>query len=117
MRCAASTPMAPRRAPTESRSSDCSGTSSISCGSWCSPSSTWFEEEPMALDPVRKKYLKVFFVLAVLTAIEIGVATVLKQQRGLMIALLVGLAGTKAAAVALYFMHLGDERRGLKLAV
>ncbi len=71
----------------------------------------------MALDPVRKKYLKVFFVLAVLTAIEIGVATVLKQQRGLMIALLVGLAGTKAAAVALYFMHLGDERRGLKLAV
>lgn len=65
----------------------------------------------------RKKYIKVFVTLTVLTGIEIAVAIMLKQQRGLMIALLIGLAVAKASAVALYFMHLADERRGLKLAV
>jgi caa(3)-type oxidase subunit IV len=71
----------------------------------------------MALDAHQKKYVKVFLALAVLTLIEVGVAIYLKQQRALMILLLIGLALAKASAVALYFMHLSDERRGLKLAV
>ena len=71
----------------------------------------------MALTADRKKYLKVFALLTVLTVIEVGVAMTLKSQRGLMIVLLIGLALAKASVVALYFMHLGDERKGLKLAV
>lgn len=65
----------------------------------------------------KKTYVVVFVVLAVLTAIEVAVSQILKQQRGTMIFLLVSLAVTKAAFVALYFMHLKHEKRALKLVV
>jgi cytochrome c oxidase subunit 4 len=59
----------------------------------------------------------VFAALALLTAIEVAVAKVLHDSRGTMIALLILLAVTKAGMVAYYYMHLGDEKRGLKLTV
>lgn len=65
----------------------------------------------------KKKYLIVFVVLTALTALEVAVAQVLKEQRSTMIGLLIALALVKAGFVALYYMHLADERRGLKLTV
>lgn len=65
----------------------------------------------------KKKYLIVFVALTALTALEVAVAQVLKQQRSTMIGLLIALALVKAGCVALYYMHLADERRGLKLTV
>jgi len=59
-------------------------------------------------------YMMIFYWLAALTAIEVGV-TYAGIPKVLMIALLVGLAVAKAAMVAMYFMHLKFERRTLGL--
>ena len=65
----------------------------------------------------RSFYLQVFALLTVLTAAEIGVVYVPGIARGLLIAALVLLALAKAALVLLFFMHLRDESRGLRLTV
>jgi cytochrome c oxidase subunit IV len=57
-------------------------------------------------------YIAIFIYLAILTAVELlvyaaGFTTVLK------VGLLVALALAKALLVAMYFMHLSFERRGL----
>ena len=62
-------------------------------------------------------YMAVFYWLAALTVIEVGVTFLTrlgltKLQIG---AMLVVLAFTKAALVAMYFMHLKFERRTLAL--
>ncbi len=59
-------------------------------------------------------YMAVFYWLAALTAIEVGV-TFLPLTKLAIGAMLVVLAFTKAALVALYFMHLKFERRTLAL--
>ena len=59
-------------------------------------------------------YIKIFIILSVLTAIEIGV-TFLGLPRALLVSLLVGLAVWKAALVALHFMHLKIEKTTLTL--
>lgn len=59
-------------------------------------------------------YMLIFYWLAGLTAVEVGV-TYAGIPKLLMIALLVGLAIAKAAMVAMYFMHLKFERRTLGL--
>ena len=59
-------------------------------------------------------YIKIFIILSVLTAVEIGV-TFLGLPRTLLVALLVGLAVWKAALVALHFMHLKIEKKTLTL--
>ena len=60
----------------------------------------------------ERRYLQVFAWLAVLTALEIGVIymPISRLVIGLM---LVVLAGTKAALVALFYMHLAFEKRTL----
>ena len=60
----------------------------------------------------ERRYLQVFAWLAVLTAAEIGVIymPISRLVIGLM---LVVLAGTKAALVALFYMHLAFEKRTL----
>jgi cytochrome c oxidase subunit 4 len=55
-------------------------------------------------------YIAVFIWLAALTAVEVAVVY-LPLTRFAMAAILVVLAFTKAALVALYFMHLKFERR------
>ncbi len=62
------------------------------------------------------KYMFIFLLLAIMTAIEIGVAipeysTVIKAI------LLIGLACSKAFLVAAYFMHLKFEKRTLAVIV
>src|SRR5215510_5774080 len=57
-------------------------------------------------------YMNIFWALAVLTVIEIGVVY-LPASRLLIGFLLVALACTKATLVAMYFMHLKFERSTL----
>lgn len=59
-------------------------------------------------------YIKIFIILSVLTAVEIGV-TFLGLPRTLLVTLLVGLAVWKAALVALHFMHLKIEKKTLMI--
>jgi cytochrome c oxidase subunit 4 len=59
-------------------------------------------------------YMMIFYWLAGLTALEVGV-TYMGLPKMLMIALLVGLAVAKAVMVAMYFMHLKFESRTLGL--
>jgi caa(3)-type oxidase subunit IV len=59
-------------------------------------------------------YIKIFIILSVLTAVEIGI-TFLGLPRKLLVSLLVGLAVWKAALVALHFMHLKLEKRTLTI--
>jgi caa(3)-type oxidase subunit IV len=63
-----------------------------------------------------RKYLKVFFALIILTGLELGVVYA-GLPKTTLILLLIGLALAKAGAVALWFMHLADERRVLRLMV
>jgi caa(3)-type oxidase subunit IV len=63
-----------------------------------------------------RQYLVVFGVLAVLTALEVGVAYV-QGHRNAVVAALFGLALVKAACVALFFMHLKWETRVLRMVV
>jgi cytochrome c oxidase subunit 4 len=59
-------------------------------------------------------YMAVFYWLAGLTVLEVAV-TFLPLTKFSMAAILVVLAFTKAALVAMYFMHLKFERRTLML--
>ncbi|HUR70840.1 MAG TPA: cytochrome C oxidase subunit IV family protein [Candidatus Limnocylindrales bacterium] len=59
-------------------------------------------------------YIKIFIILSVLTAVEIGI-TFLGLPRKLLVSLLVGLAVWKAALVALHFMHLKLEKKTLTI--
>jgi len=66
----------------------------------------------MAHDHKEPNYMGVFYALAVLTAVEIGVIY-LPIGRLFIGAMLVVLALAKAMLVALYFMHLKFEKRTL----
>ena len=67
---------------------------------------------PEQLAHEHRRYLQVFFWLALLTAVELAVVYphISPLAKGLM---LVVLAGTKAALVALFYMHLSVEKRTL----
>ena len=62
------------------------------------------------------RYIATFVALAVLTLLELGVVY-MHLAKSTTILLLVGLAVTKAAAVALIFMHLWDEKPALRRLV
>ena len=63
-----------------------------------------------------QKYLKVFGALVALTGLELGVVYA-GLPKSTLILLLIGLALAKAGAVALWFMHLADERRVMRYMV
>ena len=63
-------------------------------------------------DHKEPNYMGVFYLLAILTAVEVGVVFVPMSKLLIAIAL-VGMALVKAALVALYFMHLKFEKRTL----
>src|SRR5262245_39131049 len=67
---------------------------------------------PEAIAQEKRRYLQVFFWLALLTAVEIAVIYAPIPHRAI-VAMLILLAGTKAALVALYYMHLAVEVRTL----
>jgi caa(3)-type oxidase subunit IV len=58
------------------------------------------------------QYVKVFYILLVLTIVEVGIVY-LGLPKVLLVGLLVILAVWKAALVALHFMHLKFEKRTL----
>ena len=65
-------------------------------------------------DHTGPNYIAVFFYLAGLTAIELGVyATGLPQVAK--VGLLIALAWAKAVLVAMYFMHLAMEKKALAI--
>jgi cytochrome c oxidase subunit 4 len=67
--------------------------------------------------PNIREYMIIFVVLAVLTVLEVGVAKVPGVAKVMMSLALVGLALTKAAIVALFYMHLKHETKVLKYTV
>jgi cytochrome c oxidase subunit 4 len=68
--------------------------------------------------PNIREYMVIFVVLAVLTVVEVAVTRPeLHVPHGPMTLALVGLALTKAAIVALYYMHLKLETKVLKMTV
>jgi caa(3)-type oxidase subunit IV len=64
----------------------------------------------------KKEYIVVFFVLTLLTAIELGIKY-MSISRAAMITGLVGLAISKAICVAMFYMHLKSETRSLRLVI
>jgi cytochrome c oxidase subunit 4 len=66
------------------------------------------------IETVEKKkqpsYMLIWFVLLVLTVVEVGVAYMSSLPRNVLIVVLVGLAVWKATLVAMYYMHLKFER-------
>jgi len=64
----------------------------------------------------RKEYWVIFVVLAVLTAIEVGVAYT-PISKPLMATALIGLALAKAAIVGLFYMHLKHETTIMKWSI
>jgi caa(3)-type oxidase subunit IV len=66
----------------------------------------------MAPEHEEPNYIAVFIYLALLTGAELGVYA-MSFPKPVMIGLLVALALAKAVLVAMYFMHLAMERKGL----
>jgi len=64
----------------------------------------------------RKEYWKVFFSLAILTVLEVGVVYMGVPKTPLFLAL-TGLAIVKASLVGLFFMHLKHETKILRRSV
>lgn len=67
---------------------------------------------PEQLAHEHRRYLQVFFWLGMLTALEIGVIYMPIARLAIGFILVV-LAATKAAMVALFYMHLSVEKRTL----
>ncbi|HZP40171.1 MAG TPA: cytochrome C oxidase subunit IV family protein [Candidatus Binatia bacterium] len=65
-----------------------------------------------ALKQEERRYLRVFIWLGVLTAVELWITTV-SLPKFTIGCFLVVLAATKASLVALYYMHLANEKRTL----
>jgi cytochrome c oxidase subunit IV len=62
----------------------------------------------------KRPYLQVFVALAVLTAVEVGLAS-LSIDKTVRVLILLGLSAAKAALVALFYMHLRYDHRILAL--
>jgi cytochrome c oxidase subunit 4 len=67
--------------------------------------------------PNIREYMIIFAVLAVLTVLEVGVAKLPGVGKTSISLALIGLALTKAAIVALFYMHLKHETKVLKFTV
>jgi len=68
------------------------------------------DDSPEAIAKETRRYLTVFFVLACLTAITVGVSYLhLETHEAIAVALII--ASIKAFLVAGYFMHLLSERK------
>jgi len=65
----------------------------------------------------RRTYIVVFVILAVLTALEVGLIYLPGIAKGPLVGALIGVAVAKASLVGLFFMHLRNETRALKLTV
>jgi cytochrome c oxidase subunit 4 len=67
---------------------------------------------PEELAHEERRYLQIFLILGILTALEIGVIYMPIPHLAIAACLII-MAATKAALVALYYMHLSNERATL----
>ncbi|MEK6608336.1 MAG: cytochrome C oxidase subunit IV family protein [Myxococcota bacterium] len=65
----------------------------------------------------RKEYWVIFVILFVLTVLEVAVAQIPGIGKTLVVSALIALAVTKAAFVALFYMHLKHETPWLRRTV
>ena len=65
---------------------------------------------PEAIAQEERRYLRIFLILGILTAMEIGVTRMTSLPHALIATSLVIMASAKAALVALYYMHLASEK-------
>jgi cytochrome c oxidase subunit IV len=65
----------------------------------------------------RGQYLVIFVVLAVLTVVELGVALAPGIPKRAVVVALVSVAVSKAALIALFYMHLRFETRIMRVTV
>jgi len=72
--------------------------------------------DPLAHASRARQYLTIFFVLFVLTVLEVAVTYVHGHKLQIVVSLF-ALAAVKAACVALFFMHLKWETRVLRATV
>jgi len=74
------------------------------------------EDSPMTSAETKKpNYYLIWFLLFVLTMVEVGLAYVSALPRNFLILILLALALWKATLVAMYYMHLKYERLRLIL--
>jgi caa(3)-type oxidase subunit IV len=66
---------------------------------------------PEALAHEERRYLRIFLILGILTVMEVGVTYMKSLPHAVIAMSLVVMAATKAALVALYYMHLSSEKR------
>lgn len=68
--------------------------------------------------PDRKEYWRIWFILLVLTVLEVGVAYLEKFiGKTALVTCLVGMALAKAGIVALFYMHLKHETKVMRWSV
>ena len=60
----------------------------------------------------KRDYFRIFWVLLVLTIVEVGISY-MKMDKRIMSVIMIALALSKAAFVGLYYMHLKYEKRSL----
>ncbi len=65
---------------------------------------------PEAIAQEERRYFRIFLILGILTALEIGVTRVTSLPHSMVALSLVIMASAKAALVALYYMHLASEK-------
>src|SRR5688572_21664641 len=99
-----------RASPTASRSPASTGTSSMSCGFSCFQCCTCCDVMTQDVASQVKGYLAVFGALFVLTAVTVAISY-LPLPSAATIAVGLVIAGSKAALVAAFFMHLRHERQ------
>jgi cytochrome c oxidase subunit IV len=69
---------------------------------------------------IRKKIVFVTVLLSVITAVEVGLGIVVKQNSeywGVVKMLFIILTLAKAAYIVMTFMHLGDERKNMRYLI
>lgn len=69
---------------------------------------------------LRKTIWKVTFILTAITAVEVVLGSMIKQSSDywqIIKWLFIGLTLVKAAYIVLSFMHLGEERKGLRYVI
>lgn len=69
---------------------------------------------------LRKKIWKVTFILTAITAVEVALGSMIKQSSDYWTLIkwtFIILTLVKAAYIVMSFMHLGDERKGLKYVI
>ena len=64
----------------------------------------------------RPLYIRIFWYLFILTALEVGIVYVPLSQ-GVMISALCGMAVVKAGLVAIHYMHLSTETKWLRWTI